>query len=237
MTRVLELGSYVLPAYAGMILAEQGYEVTKWTNPAGHPDPIQGLHRGDELWSWINHDKNLRPAHAREVIDLSPGDVDMVIDNFRSSAWQRWGLDPATEAARLRVPWVSMRDEFDERSFDAVAQARAVLEHGSYQPYYLGDTSGGLWLAYKAVVLSHQATSGHHVLRQASCLAKLVEGELVVPAARSDGQPAWDPPGTYGSHGDGVRVIYRGEPVTEPARDHAWKLTHLHHDGTGRIVI
>jgi hypothetical protein len=237
MTRVLELGSYILPAYAGMILAEQGFEVTKWTNPTGDPDPVEGLRRGDELWAWINQGKTLVKQHAREVAQLPVGSVDLVIDNIRNAAWEKWQVDPAAEAKRLDVPWVSVRDEFDGRSFDAVAQARALMEHGTYQPYYIGDTAGGLWLAYKAVVLAHQGTVGHHILRQASCLAKLVEGELVVPASRDNGQTAWDLPGEYGAHGDGVRVIYRGEPVVEPIRDHAWKLANLDHDGTGRIRI
>lgn len=237
MTRVLELGSYILPAYAGMILAEQGHEVTKWINPAGNCDPIKGLRRGDELWAWINHGKTLYQRHVREVVQLQPGDIDLVIDNIRAATWERWEVDPVSEAERLSVPWVSMRDEFDGRSFDAVAQARALMEHGSYQPYYIGDTAGGLWLAFKAMVLVHQGAVGHHVLRQSSCLAKLVEGELVVPAPRDGGQPPWDAPGTYGSHDGGVRVIYRGDHVVEPIRDHAWKLANLHHDGTGRILI
>ncbi|WP_280314767.1 CoA transferase [Nocardia wallacei] len=237
MTHVLELGSYVLPAYAGMIMAEQGLQVTKWVHPAGDPDPIQGLHRGDELWAWINHGKTLHKQHAREVADLRAGDVDLIIDNIRSAAWKRWGIDPKAEAKRLGVPWVSMRDEFDGRSFDAVAQARALMEHGSYQPYYIGDTAGGLWLAFKAIVLAQHRAIGHHVLRQSSCLAKLVEGELVVPASRADGKSAWDAPGTYGVDGNEVRVIYRGQPVVEPVRDHAWKWANLDHDGTGRIRI
>lgn len=237
MMRVVELGSYIVPAYAGMVLAEQGYHVTKWINPAAHPDPIQELHRGDELWAWINHGKVLRQRHAREIAELQPGDVDLVIDNVREATWEKWGVRPDVEAKRLDVAWVSMRDEFDGRSFDAVAQARALMEHGTYQPYYIGDTTGGLWLAYKGVVLVQQRATGHHVLRQSSCLAKLVEGELVVPADRVDGQTAWDSPGSYGRHGDGVRVVYRGEEVREPARDHAWKMANLHHDGTGRILI
>ncbi len=237
MIKVLELGSYILPAYAGMVLAEQGYEVTKWTNPAGDTDPVQGLHRGGELWEWINFRKSLQQRHVRDVTALHAGDVDLVVDNIRSAAWDRWDIDPALEAKRLGVPWVSMRDEFDGRSFDAVAQARALMEHGDYQPYYIGDTSGGLWLAYKAIVLVQQGAVGHHILRQSSCLAKLVEGELVVAAPRANGHSAWDVPGTYGSDGEGVKVLYRGEPVVEPTRDHAWKMANLHHDGTGRIII
>lgn len=236
MLRVLELGSYVLPAYAGMLLAEQGARVTKWTHPGGRPDPVQGLRRGDELWAWINHGKALEPRHAREVAALEPGCFDIVVDNIRAGAWERWGADPALEAARLGVAWVSMRDEFDGRSFDAVTQARALMEHVPYLPIYLGDTTGGLWMAFKALSMSASSTVGHRVLRQSSCLAKLVEGELVVTEPRTEAPP-WDEPGTYGATPDGAHVIYRGEKVVEPVRDTEWKLRHLNHDGTGRILI
>ena len=65
--RVLELGNYVVPAYAGMILAEQGAEVQKWTNGK---DPILGCRSGADLWAWINHGKTLLD---RPVASL-PGD-------------------------------------------------------------------------------------------------------------------------------------------------------------------
>ncbi|WP_129783986.1 CoA transferase [Promicromonospora panici] len=234
--RVLELGSYVLPAYAGMVLAEQGALVTKWTHPEGRPDPVQSLRRGDELWAWINHAKHLEPRHAREAAALAPGSFDIVIDNVRAEAWKRWNVDPAFEADRLGVAWVSMRDEFDGRSFDAVTQARALMEHVPYLPIYIGDTSGGLWMAFKALAMTATSTVGHRVLRQSSCLAKLVEGELVVTEPRDDAPP-WDEPGTYGAAADGTRVVYRGEEVIEPVRDTEWKLRHLNHDGTGRIRI
>ncbi|WP_146134766.1 hypothetical protein [Actinopolyspora mortivallis] len=237
MNRVLELGSYILPAYAGMILSEQGYEVTKWVNPNEKEDPVLNLHRGEELWSWINHRKKIVQAHAHDITNVPSGEFDMVIDNFRVGAWKKWEVDPENESRRLGVPWVSMRDEFDERSFDAVAQARSTMEHAPYQPYYLGDTAGGLWLAYKILALAHQGFTGHHILRQASCLTKLIEGELVVPANRDNGEPAWDTPGEYGRYGDGIRVLYRGEQVLEPTREHSWKMKNLHHDGNGRIII
>lgn len=236
MPRILELGSYVLPAYAGMVLREQGCEITKWTHPEGHPDPVQTLTRGADLWTWLNEGKTLAPRPASDIRTLAPGDTDVVIDNIRASAWHSWGIDPTAEAHRLDVPWISMRDEFDGRSFDAVAQARALMEHTPYIPIYLGDTSGGLWLAFKALALLTAGAKGHHTLRQSSCLAKLVEGELRVPATRTTAPP-WDAPGTYGAHADGIRVIYRGTPIHEPARDHTWKWRHLRHDGTGRIII
>jgi hypothetical protein len=213
-----------------MLLAEQGHEVTKWA--AGHPDPIEGLHRGAELWQWINTGKQVQYVHAADVRRLRPSDVDVVIENIRASTWDRWHVNPATQAKRLGVPWVSMRDDFDGRSFDAIAQARAWGDHLGYLPAYLGDTTGGLWLAFKALT----AGPGHHVLRQAACLAKLVEGELVVEAERDGADTPWDDPGTYGRDGGGVRVVYRGEEIREPFRGDRWRRTHLRHD-RGRYVV
>jgi hypothetical protein len=59
----------------------------------------------------------------------------------------------------------------------------------------------------------------------------------VIDGGPRAGQTPWDPPGTYGSDPAGVVVEYRGETVREPVRDRAWKLAHLHHDGSGRIVV
>lgn len=228
--RILELGSYISIAYAGMILAEQGHEVVKWT--AARPDPVQGLRHGAALWEWINHGKQLGERHAAAVGYEPAGRWDAVIDNIRVQTWQEWGVDPAAEAGRLGVPWVSMRDDFGGRSFDAIAQARAWGDHLGYIPAYLGDTSFGLWAAFKLLT----APPGHHVLCQAACLAKLVEGELVVTPWRDGAAPPWDEPGSYGRDGDGVTVIYRGEKHHEPFRGTGWRREHLRHDG-GRYVI
>jgi hypothetical protein len=228
--RVLECGTYIVPAYAGMLLAEQGHQVTKWT--ASRPDPIEGLHRGAELWAWINHGKELHERHARHIASAL-WEFDAVIDNIRADTWARWHVNPAQLAEEAGVRWVSMRDDFDGRSFDAIAQARAWGDHLGYLPAYLGDTTGGLWLAYKLLA----APPGHHVLRQAACLAKLVEGELAVTEDRTGRtEPPWDKPGTYGADGEGTRVLYRGEEVREPFRDNRWRRENLHHRA-GRFVI
>jgi hypothetical protein len=231
--RIFELGSYVSVAYAGMVLAEQGHRVTKWVSPY-RPDPIEGLKRGGELWEWINHGKHVEQRHAEHVaVALAAGQVDGVIDNIRADTWQRWGIDPAALAEEAGVPWVSLRDDFGGRSFDAIAQARAWGDHVGYVPVYIGDTSAGLWTAFKLLA----APPGHHVLHQAACLAKLVEGELVVPQERaSRDTPPWDAPGTYGREGEGTRVVFRGEMVREEFRDEQWRRGHLRHSG-GRYVI
>lgn len=214
--KVLELGSYIAPAYAGMILAEQGHWVIKWTTD----DPIHTLNRGDELWSWITHQKMIFETHARLVKDLKAGDFDIIIDNFRADTWTRWGINPAELAQQLDVTWVSLRADDDKRSFDVVAQARAWGDMG-HLPFYIGDTAAGLWLAFKALA----APKGHHVIRQATCLAKLVEGELVAP---KDMNNPWDEPDTFGFNDrDEAVVIFKGETITEPSRDNAWRREHL----------
>lgn len=230
--RVLELGSYVSVAYAGMLLAEQGHRVEKWVSPT-RADPIQGLRRGAALWDWINKDKAVVRRHAVAVSDVPAGTYDVVLDNVRRETWRRWGLDPEVEAQRLNVAWISLRDELDGRSFDVVAQARAWMDHAGYVPFYVGDTAAGLWLAFKAC----NAAVGHHVLGQASVLAKLVEGELCVPTRRDGVAPPWDEPGTYGAHpATGASVIFRDEAVTEPVRDDEWRWNNLRHRD-GRIIV
>src|SRR5579859_1356704 len=107
--RVLELGNYVVPAYAGMILAEQGHEVRKWVNGR---DPILSLHRGNELWAWINHGKTLEERHPREIAeDWWP---QVILDNFRPSTLAGWGIDPKAIAEKRALVWVSMRSELGE---------------------------------------------------------------------------------------------------------------------------
>jgi hypothetical protein len=228
--RILELGSYLVPAYAGMILAEQGHEVDKWTG--SRPDPVLGLRDGHRMWEWVNHGKKITRRDAAAIGDEPPGRFDAVIDNIRETTWRAWGTDPAAQARRLGVRWVSMRDDSGGRSFDAIAQARAWGDHIGYVPAYLGDTAGGLWLAFKLLA----APPGHHVLRQAACLAKLVEGELAAAVPRDGTVTPWDEPGTYGRDDDGVTVVYRGERHHEPFRDDAWRRENLRHDA-GRYVI
>lgn len=231
MTRhVLELGSYVSVAYAGMILAEQGLDVVKWLG-AG-PDPILGLNDGEALWDWINHGKRLVHARAELVARLEPEPDLIVLDNIRASTWRRWKVDPAAEAARLGATWVSMRADDDGRSFDAIAQARAWGDHVGVIPVYIGDTAAGLWMAFKALA----AGPGHHVLRQAACLAKLVEGELVAAPHRDGWMTPWDEPGSYGVVDNRAVIVFRGIRFTEDMRDDDWRRKHLAHRD-GRYVI
>lgn len=240
--RVLELGTYIVPAYAGMLLAEQGHDVVKFATAT---DPITKLHRGDELWQWINHGKRVRYDTRAVVLADSPhwlSSFDIVLDNFRPETLDRWGVDPYHLAQRHSLRWCSMRSEVGQVSFDILAQARATMRLAPYAPFYLGDTAGGLFLAFKAVA---DTLPGHYLLGHASCLAKLVEGELIIDQHRDPALPTpWDAPGTYHvertatPHGIATEAVvnYKGTEYREPVRDRAWQLDNLWHQH-GRITI
>jgi hypothetical protein len=234
--RILELGSYVVPAFAGMILAEQGHAVRKWINGR---DPILGLNHGAELWAWINHGKTLEDRHPRELLDpewdaWGPDGYDIVLDNIRPETLATWGIDPAAIARRQEIVWVSMRAEVGDRSFDLIAQARSWMEYAPWVPFWAGDTIGGLWLAFKALAATEP---GHYVLGQASVLQKLVEGELLLDVDRVPGVIPWEVEPYRFDAKDGQAVVaYKGQTYREPVRDRAWKLAHLWHD-QGRIRI
>lgn len=236
--RVIEIGGYVSLGFAGMLLAEQGHEVVKLVNPRAE-DPILSLRHGAELWDWVNHGKKLVPTDlatfGADELWLYVDSAQVVIDNIRMASWDAWGLGDVVRDPP--VPWVHLADDFDGHSFDAIAQARAWGDHVGYVPAYIGDTAAGLWMAFKALSLVNQGQKGLHVLGQATCLAKLVEGELVVPVERDGRRTPWDEPGTYWGDDNGGHVAYRGQMYEEPNRDDAWRRANLDVDETGRYRI
>lgn len=231
--RVLELGNYVVPAYAGMILAEQGHAVVKWTNGR---DPILSCNRGDELWQWINHGKTILDRHPSEIVRALP-DFDVVLDNFRPATLEKWQVDPAKLASEYGVVWVSMRADVGDRSFDLLAQARSWMYFCPWVPFWIGDTVCGLWLAFKALSMREHFEAGHHVLYQAACLGKLVEGELQVTADRSGYGIPWEAEMyRFDEQRQEAVVEYKGQEIREPVRGIDWQIRNLRHVD-GRFVI
>jgi len=205
-----------------MLLAEQGHAVTKWVRGR---DPIEQLRDGDKLWQWINYGKTVVDRSAAYAIHAL-GDFDAVIDNFRPVTLARFRLDPARLAATAGIRWVSLRADVGDVSFDAVAQMRAWGNHAPYLPFYIGDTTAGLWLAFKLLA---STAPGHYTVMQAAALAKLVEGEAVVRVERDGQRVPWDEVDTYRYSADGVTVSHRGATYHEPPRDDAWRWNNLRH--------
>lgn len=236
--RVLELGQYVAPAYAGMLLAEQGCAVDKWVGPK--LDPIQTLDHGAELWTWINKGKLVLRSDVPRDLHRHIGQYDAIIDNFRPSTLERWGINPCELATTHDLVWVSLRSEVGEYSFDVIAQARSIMEYTPWVPFYLGDTAPGLMLAFKVLAMHALLRTGHFTIGQATALHKLVEGELMDFTAdasfKRDGT-RWESPETYRADGLGAHVLYRDLQIDEPIRRRAWKLENLWHDGNGRLCV
>jgi hypothetical protein len=229
--RVLELGTYIAPAYAGMVLAEQGHDVIKAVAPE---DPIRGLNMGADLWRWLSYRKALVQLPLGELADALPVlSPDVVIDNLRPATLARHEIDPVSLSEDRA--WVSLRADVGDTSFDVIAQARSWMEYGPWMPFYLGDTCAGLWLAFKALSLTASEHVGHHVIGHAACLQKLVEGELQIDVTRDGKTIPWDVE-TYTGVNGCAEVEYRGRVYREPIRERDWKLANLRHVD-GRIVV
>ncbi len=103
--RVIEMGSLIAGPFCGQILGDFGAEVIKIEDPKGG-DPMRqwgrSLPKGESPW-WpvIGRNKksvtlNLRAEDGQRLARrlISAGDI--VVENFRPGALERWGLGPET---------------------------------------------------------------------------------------------------------------------------------------------
>ena len=98
---MLELGKLIAGPFA-RILAEFGAEVIKIEPPASGGDPLRQwrkLHEGTSLW-WYVQARNKKSVtrrtcgsrKAQEIVRRLARDADIVIENFRPGALEKWGL-------------------------------------------------------------------------------------------------------------------------------------------------
>lgn len=101
--KVLELGQLIAGPQAGCMLAYFGAEVIK-IEPPGRGDPIRQWRLLDEhgtsyWWQSIARNKksvtvDLKSDRGRDLVRDLMNKVDVVIENFRPGAMEKWGLDP-----------------------------------------------------------------------------------------------------------------------------------------------
>ena len=100
--RVVELGQLIAGPFAGSILAYFGAEVVK-VEPPGGGDAIRGwrvLRDGTSyFWRMLGRNKksvtlSLRTEEGRALVKRLIEGADVVVENFRSGAMERWGLGP-----------------------------------------------------------------------------------------------------------------------------------------------
>jgi len=98
--KVIELGTLIAGPFCARILAEFGAEVIKIESP-GVGDPLRKwrkLHQGTSLW-WYAQARNkksvtldLKRAEAQEIVQKLARDADVVIENFRPGAMEKWNI-------------------------------------------------------------------------------------------------------------------------------------------------
>jgi formyl-CoA transferase len=98
--KVIELGTLIAGPFCARLLAEFGAEVIKIEQP-GEGDPLRKwrkLHQGTSLW-WYAQARNkksvtldLKHPEAQEIVRKLAKGADVVVENFRPGALEKWGL-------------------------------------------------------------------------------------------------------------------------------------------------
>lgn len=98
--KVVELGTLIAGPYCARLLAEFGAEVIKVEAP-GEGDPLRKwrkLHEGNSLW-WYAQARNkksvavnLKDPQGQEVVRRLAAGADILVENFRPGALEKWGL-------------------------------------------------------------------------------------------------------------------------------------------------
>ena len=98
--KVVELGTLIAGPYCARLLAEFGAEVVKVETP-GEGDPLRKwrkLHEGNSLW-WYAQARNkksvavnLKDPEGQEVVRRLVAGADILVENFRPGALEKWGL-------------------------------------------------------------------------------------------------------------------------------------------------
>ena len=165
--RVIELGQLIAGPFASKILAEFGADVIKVEPPAGG-DPLRGwrlIHEGTSVW-WAAHARNkrsikldLRTPEGQDVIRQLAQDADILIENFRPGAMEKWGLGFKDLHAlnpkliMLRVSGYGQSGPYRDRpGFGVIGEAMGGLRYLSGEPgrppvrvgVSIGDTLSGL---------------------------------------------------------------------------------------------
>jgi crotonobetainyl-CoA:carnitine CoA-transferase CaiB-like acyl-CoA transferase len=165
--RVLELGQLIAGPFASKILAEFGADVIK-IEPPKTGDPLRTwrlLHEGTSVW-WAAHARNkrsvtldLRQPEGQDVIRKLAADADILIENFRPGAMEKWGLGFKELHAinpkliMLRVSGYGQSGPYRDRpGFGVIGEAMGGLRYLSGEPgrppvrvgVSIGDTLSGL---------------------------------------------------------------------------------------------
>lgn len=164
--KIIELGQLIAGPFASKIMAEFGADVIKVEPPSG--DPLRKwryVHDGTSVW-WAAHARNkrsitldLRQPEGQDVVRQLIADADILIENFRPGAMEKWGLGfDALHAINpklimLRVSGYGQTGPYRDRpGFGVIGEAMGGLRYLSGEAgrppvrvgVSIGDTLSGL---------------------------------------------------------------------------------------------
>ncbi len=168
--RVVDFSSYIAGPLCPMMLADLGADVIKVESPDG--DAFRSLGMGFQGW---NRGKrsialDLRKDEGRDVARRLVAGADVVVENLRSAALWKLGLDePAVRAIRPDVIYCSVRGHgpggprADSPAFDPLLQARSgamAAQGGDGPPVFytvaLSDYTAALLAAFGVCAALHE---------------------------------------------------------------------------------
>jgi crotonobetainyl-CoA:carnitine CoA-transferase CaiB-like acyl-CoA transferase len=183
--KVLELGSLIAGPFCGKTLADFGAEVIK-VEPPGEGDPLRRWRRmrnGVSLW-WQVQSRNkksvtldLRRPEGQAIARRLARDSDIVIENFRPGALERWNLGweaLSRENPKLilvRISGYGQSGPYRERpGFAAIGEAMGGMRYITGFPdrppvrpnLSVGDTLAALHGVIGALLALHHVQKGNH---------------------------------------------------------------------------
>ena len=182
--KVLELGTLIAGPFCARVLAEFGAQVIKIEAPDGG-DPLRQwrkLHRGTSLWWYLQARNkksvtvNMRAAEGQDIVRDLAAQADIVIENFRPGALEKWGLGWEALSERnpglvmVRLSGYGQTGPYRGRAgFGAIGEAMGGLRYVTGYPdrppvrvgISLGDAVASLYGAIGALMaLRHREVSG-----------------------------------------------------------------------------
>lgn len=189
--RVLELGSTVAGPFCGRLLADFGAEVVKVEPAEGDAVRTMGKRsEGESLYAAsILRNKSLisldlRSEEGRDIVRKLVGESDVVVENFRPGALEKWGLGYEALSAinpklvMVRISGFGQDGPYCQRAgYGVIGEAVSGLRHVTGDPdrppsraaVSLTDQLTGLYAAFGAVMaLLERVRSGQGQLIDAT---------------------------------------------------------------------
>ncbi len=177
--KVIELGTLIAGPFCARLLAEFGAEVIKIEAPDGG-DQIRGwrkMYEGTSLWWYVQARNkksltvNLREPEGQDIVRRLASDADIVIENFRPGALEKWNIGwPQLSALNPRLIMVRLSGfgqdgpYRDRPGFGVIGESmggmRYVTGYADRPPVRLGISIGDSIAALHGVIGAMMAL--HH---------------------------------------------------------------------------